>query len=183
MSQGYSMKHIGITIVVSLIVVVLISPLLRPKGESLAGSAAEATPEVRAAVEAYRDTMTGVLHDSEVKFKAGTGSMAELLLAQLACDLARLEFFALDAPGGNGAARAVVKIYYLGKLRTLAQTPGALEDTTRIRITQEECLARIELAGKETELSGNEAFAEARAEWERNPAPENLKRMFEAELK
>ena len=76
-----------------------------------------------------------------------------------------------------------MKIYYLGKLRTLAQTPGALEDTTRIRITQEECLARIELAGKETELSGNEAFAEARAEWERNPAPENLKRMFEAELK
>ena len=33
MSHGYSMKHIGITIVISLAVVVLISPLLRPKGD------------------------------------------------------------------------------------------------------------------------------------------------------
>lgn len=41
MSHGYSMKHIGITIVISLAVVVLISPLLRPKGTAGAGRGRE----------------------------------------------------------------------------------------------------------------------------------------------
>ena len=53
MSHGYSMKHIGITIVISLAVVVLISPLLRPKGDGpapVAAGKAAVTPELRAAV-------------------------------------------------------------------------------------------------------------------------------------
>ncbi len=73
MSHGYSMKHIGITIVISLAVVVLISPLLRPKGDGpapVAAGKAAVTPELRAAVREYRDKMTALYRSAELKYEA-----------------------------------------------------------------------------------------------------------------
>lgn len=184
MSQGYSMKHIGITIAVSLIVVVLISPLLRPAGESRPGVVESSSAE-RAAVTAYRETMVELCRGARLKFQSGAVPKSVVVYAQLEADLAQLKFLALDAPGREiGAARAAVKAHYFGELRKLLQSPGGGgEDTQLIRVTRDECLARIELAGKLTELSDNQEFEKAMAEWELDPGQEKLKRMFEAEFK
>ena len=180
------MKHIGITIVVSLIVVVLISPLLRPKGESApGGNHRTVSSEVRAAVTEYRDAMAELCRQTGKKYREGAVSMTELLYARLENDLAQLEFYALDVAGpGTGAARAAVRAHYFGELRKLLQSSGSGGEAAElIRVTRDECLARIELARLEPELSNGQAFAAARAAWENEPGPENLRKMFEAEFR
>ncbi|MBS1369066.1 MAG: hypothetical protein HPZ91_03820 [Lentisphaeria bacterium] len=205
MSQGYSMKHIGITIVVSLIVVVLISPLLRPKSaEAPVPAVAEVTPELRAAVTEYRDAMQQLWVNAALKYEAGALSINDAWSVKLDYSLAALDLFALDAPGrGNGAARAVVNAYFRsGIWRIVKESPAAVEDEVLVRVAREACLARIELARLEPEIARNPAFAAARAAWEKEagavasvsaPLPsvawdrasgmESLKKMFEAEIR
>lgn len=205
MSQGYSMKHIGITIAVSLVAVVLISPLLRPKSaETPLPAAGEATPELRAAVTEYRDAMRQLWVNAALKYEAGALAINDAWSVKLAYSLAALDFFALDAPGrGNGAARAVVNAYFRGGIwRIVKESPAAVEDEVLVRIAREACLARIELARLEPEIAKNPAFAAARAawekeadavasvsappssaEWDRASGTESLKKMFEAEIR
>lgn len=108
MSHGYSMKHIGITIVISLAVVVLISPLLRPKGDGpapVAAGKAAVTPELRAAVREYRDKMAALYRSAELKYEAGALPLSDVWEAELRSQLAALDDFALDAPGRKGRRR------------------------------------------------------------------------------
>ena len=174
MSHGYSMKHIGITIVISLAVVVLISPLLRPKGDGpapVAAGKAAVTPELRAAVREYRDKMAALYRSAELKYEAGALPLSDVWEAELRSQLAALDDFALDAPAGRD------EIYRVWK-----DNLAALDENEQFRITEECCFARIELARRLPEAADNAAFASARAAWEKKRSVENLKKMFDAEI-
>lgn len=188
MSHGYSMKHIGITIVISLAVVVLISPLLRPKGDGpapVAAGKAAVTPELRAAVREYRDKMAALYRSAELKYEAGALPLSDVWEAELRSQLAALDDFALDAPAGRDGAvtRAVVTAYFRDEIyRVWKDNLAALDENEQFRITEECCFARIELARRLPEAADNAAFTSARAAWEKKRSVENLKKMFDAEI-
>ena len=179
MSHGYSMKHIGITIVISLAVVVLISPLLRPKGDGpapVAAGEAAVTPELRAAVREYRDKMAALYRSAELKYEAGALPLSDVWEAELRSQLAALDDFALDAPAGRDGAvtRAVVTAYFRDEIyRVWKDNLAALDENEQFR---------IELARRLPEAADNAAFASARAAWEKKRSVENLKKMFDAEI-
>ena len=188
MSHGYSMKHIGITIVISLAVVVLISPLLRPKGDGpapVAAGKAAVTPELRAAVREYRDKMTALYRSAELKYEAGALPLSDVWEAELRSQFAELDDIELDAPAGRDGAvtRAVVTAYFRDEIyRVWKDNLAALDEDEQFRITEECCFARIELARRLPEAADNAAFASARAAWEKEHSVENLKKMFDAEI-
>lgn len=183
MSAGYSMKHIGITILVSLAVLVLVSPLLRPK--EAARPPRTVTPELREAVKAYRVKMAAVAVQQEEMYKAGTLPLDEVLRLRMLADLAAVEELALDAPNGRGGAvtRAAVAAFYnreIHKLEAGRFATGQAAETAES--VEAYCRAEIELAQRLPEVKGNSAFASARAAWERERTPGTLKKMFDAEM-
>jgi len=183
MSGGYSMKHIGITIVVSLVVLVLVSPLLRPKGTVLPPRTV--TPELRDTVKAYRVKMGELAAQAEGMYRGGTLPQDDVFQLRMKADLVQVEEFALDAPNGRGGAvtRAVVAAFYTGEIRKLEAgriAAGAGADT--VESVEAYYRARIELVQRLPEVKANPAFASARAAWEKDRTPENLKKMYDAEM-
>jgi hypothetical protein len=182
MNGGYSMKHIGITIAVSLVVLVLVSPLLRPKGTVLPPRTI--TPELREAVKAYRVNMAELAAQADGMYNAGALPLDEVLQSRMRADLAAVEEFALDAPNGRGGAvtRAVVAAFYTGEIHKLESGRGTAGQPEPVASVEAYYRARIELAQRMPEVAGKIAFASARVTWEKERTPENLKKLFDAEI-
>lgn len=183
MSGGYSMKHIGITILVSLAVLVLVSPLMRPK--ETAQPPCTVTPELRKIVGEYRVKMAALAGQAEEMYKAGALPLDQVIPARMKADLAALEEFALDAPSGRGGAvaRAVVAAFYNNEIHQLAAGRFAAGQAADTEASVEAYYrAEIELAQRLPEVKGNSAFAAARTAWEKDRTAENLKKLFDAEM-
>lgn len=180
MSGGYSMKHIGITILVSLAVLVLVSPILRPK--ETPQPPRTVTPELRKIVGEYRVRMAELAGQAEEMYKAGALPLDQVFPARMKADLAALEEFALDAPSGRGGAvaRAVVAAFYTGEIHKLESVAGGPPEP--VASVEAYYRAKIELAQHLPEVRGKLAFAAARAAWEKERTPGNLKKLSDAEM-
>lgn len=180
MSGGYSMKHIGITILVSLAVLVLVSPFLRPKG--VVSPPRTVTPELREAVKAYRMKMAELAAEAEGMYKAGALPLDGALQLRMKSDLVAVEEFALDAPNGRGGAvtRAVVAAFYTGEIHKLNAGYFAAGQPESAASVEAYYRAKIELAQRLPDVG--EKFAAARAVWEKARTSENLRKLFDAEM-
>lgn len=182
MSGGYSMKHIGITIAISLVVLVLVSPLLRPKGTMLPPRTV--TPELREAVKAYRVNMAKLAAEADGMYQAGALPLDEVLQSRMKADLAAVEEFALDAPNGRGGAvtRAAVAAFYTEEIHKLEAGRFAAGQPESAASVEAYYRAKIELAQHLPEVRGKIAFTSARITWEKDRTAENLKKLFDAEM-
>lgn len=182
MSGGYSMKHIGVTILVSLAVLVLVSPFLRPKGT--VPPPRTVTPELREAVKAYRVKMAALAAEAEGMYQAGALPLDAVLQLRMKADLVQVEEFALDAPNGRGGAvtRAAVAAFYTGEIHKLEAGRFAAGQPESAASVEAYYRAKIELAQRLPEVRDKVAFAFARTAWEKDRTAENLKKMFDAEM-
>ena len=181
------LKHIGITVLVSFMVVILVLPLFRPKAAPPAlPSVCPVTPELRTAAKEYREKMEKIDREVQGMYKAGTMPLTEVYQADLERDLAYLEELALDAPSGRAGmvSCAVVSAFYNGRIVLLQREAfsigGKPENAQLVKVYYR---ARVELARLMPEVKDNTAFSAARVAWEKQPTLENLKKMFEAEVR
>ncbi len=182
-SGKYSMKHIGITIVISLIVLVLVSPLLRPKAALPASRIV--TPEMREIAEEYRKEMARIAEQAAMQHGAGTLSLFDLLAVRMKADQVAIESFALALPSGHGgnATHAVVTASYTKQIMELRMEnfkAGILGEP--IDWIDASYRSRLGLAQQMAEMRDNKAFLAACAAWEQDRSGENLKKMFDAEM-
>lgn len=183
MSGGYSMKHIGVSIIVTLAVLVLVSPLLRPKGAE--APSRTVTPEMREISREYREAMARRAAETAGQYKAGVVPIDALWTVQMKADLAALDDFALGLPPGRDGVvtRAEVAAFYAGRIHEYYAVQFAV-GVVQEPVDSVEAFyrAKIELAQRLPSVRGNKAFLAARSEWEKKPTPDLLKKMFDAEV-